>query len=546
MPSAELIAARHPELEDGPLRARYALEGKLGRGGMGVIAEASDRRIGRRVAIKRLAGAPTPQMVERFVREARIQGRLDHPAVVPVYDLGIQSDGRPYFAMRKLRGVTIADLLAAEVVDRRRLLEAFVAVCLAIEYAHTRGVVHRDLKPSNVMLGDFGEVYVLDWGVACVIGEDDEIGAQIARGADAGAGTEGYMAPEQRRGDGVDARADVYAHGCILAEVLGPDAAPELAAIAARARAEDPAARWPSARALAEATLRHVDVDRDLAAQAAVAAGHVDRARAALEHDRDDPDARATAMREAASALALDPDNRDAAALVRSLLLEPPATPPPDVAAALAAGDEATGRQHARVTAISYVGMLVLTPVILWQGVAHWLYPALILGLSASLGAVAAAGARGRLARSWVWITFGGNVALLLLLSRFLGPFVVPPAMGVLIAMAVTTNPRAGAWALVAVLASLGALGSWALEEAGVLGRTMHGDGEALRLTSESVGMAPTPMVVGLTLSAVVLLVVAANLARTVADAHHATRRGIARQAAHLAHLVPAARREDA
>src|SRR5689334_24919461 len=111
MTSSEVVAMRHPELDDAPLRMRYGLEGKIGRGGMGVVAEAVDRRIGRKVAMKRLAGPPTAEMVERFVREARVQGRLDHPSVAPVYDLGIQSDGRPYFAMRKLDGITLAELL---------------------------------------------------------------------------------------------------------------------------------------------------------------------------------------------------------------------------------------------------------------------------------------------------------------------------------------------------------------------------------------------------------------------------------------------------
>src|SRR5688500_699018 len=182
---------------------------------MGVIAEATDRRVGRRVAIKRLAGAPTPEMVQRFVREARIQGRLDHPAVVPVYDLGIQSDGRPYFAMRKLTGVTLAEVLharaegGAEAYPRARLLEAFVVTCLAIESAHTRGVVHRDRKPANILLGEYGEGYGLDWGVACTL-EEAQCGDVV------GAGTEGYMAPEQARGEPVDATADVYGLGCIL------------------------------------------------------------------------------------------------------------------------------------------------------------------------------------------------------------------------------------------------------------------------------------------------------------------------------------------
>ncbi|MCA9680069.1 MAG: serine/threonine protein kinase, partial [Myxococcales bacterium] len=235
MSSAEVAAMRHPELEDAPVRARYGLEGKLGRGGMGVVVEAQDRRIGRRVAIKRLAGAPLAGAVERFVREARVQGRLHHPAIPPVYDLAIQSDGRPYFAMRRLHGLTLAEVLHRQASGdaeararwtRGRLLTAFVDVCLALEYAHQHGVIHRDVKPSNVVLGEFGEVYVLDWGVAYLAELDDDAAREVGRGlpaelADgAGAGTTGYMPPEQLAGGEVDARLDVWALGAVLYELL--------------------------------------------------------------------------------------------------------------------------------------------------------------------------------------------------------------------------------------------------------------------------------------------------------------------------------------
>src|SRR5688500_8168250 len=274
---------------------------------MGVIAEATDRRVGRRVAIKRLAGPATPEMVTRFVREARIQGRLDHPAVVPVYDLGIQSDGRPYFAMRKLSGVTVAEILRrqnegdeAAVAEwpRARMLEAFVDVCLAIEYAHTRGVLHRDLKPANVMLGDEGGVSDLDWGVACVLPGHEDVGEGLTPGhADAAAGTVGYMAPEQAdpAGQAVDARADVYALGCILFEVLAGVAyiegdprpsrrAPsrevpgDLDLVCARALARERGGRFASARELADAVLRHLDADQQAELTQAHATAHVERA----------------------------------------------------------------------------------------------------------------------------------------------------------------------------------------------------------------------------------------------------------------------------
>jgi serine/threonine protein kinase len=159
---------------------------------------------------------------------------------VPVHDVG--SDATPYFAMKRLTGVTLADVLEAQACGddeartrwpRRTLLARLVDVCLAIELAHRRGVVHRDLKPANIMLGDFGETYVLDWGLARVLANAELPARDLPSSGDApthtvaGAmlGTPGYMSPEQVRGEPVDARADVYALGCILYEILAGEAA---------------------------------------------------------------------------------------------------------------------------------------------------------------------------------------------------------------------------------------------------------------------------------------------------------------------------------
>src|SRR5580693_3340565 len=161
------------------------------------------------------------------MREALIQGRLEHPAVVPVHELWHDDAGQPFFVMKQLAGTTLADVLAyletGEVYitrrfPRQRLLRAFVDVCLAVEFAHTRGVVHRDLKPANIMLGDFGEVYVLDWGIAKVVNAlDADLGVLRDTPAVPGVtqaggvvGTPGFMSPEQARGGDVDARSDIY------------------------------------------------------------------------------------------------------------------------------------------------------------------------------------------------------------------------------------------------------------------------------------------------------------------------------------------------
>ena len=303
--------------------ATQALEGYMfgdviGRGGIGEIVAAHDLRIGRNVAIKRLRTAqPTPEETSRFLREARIQGRLEHPAIAPVHELGRDKQGRPYFAMKRLAGVTLADLLAAPSPNRPRLLRAFTEVCQAIDFAHSRGVVHRDLKPSNIMLGDFGDVYVLDWGLARVVGEAvSEVVTEDIESLDIKTGdllgTPGYMAPELLHKAAEAGRpADVYALGSILFEILageplhprGPNALPstvggEAITSAARRRPEravppeldticvamlamDPGAR-PSARGVADRIQAYLDGDRDVTRRKTMAADlGVDRADAA-------------------------------------------------------------------------------------------------------------------------------------------------------------------------------------------------------------------------------------------------------------------------
>jgi serine/threonine-protein kinase len=207
----------------------YELGELLGRGGMGEVIAAHDPRIEREVALKRMRGGASvsADAVARFIREAKIQARLDHPAIVPVHELGHDDDGLPYFTMKRLTGTTLhARLHAGGPIQP--LLRAFADVCFAVELAHSRTVVHRDLKPSNIMLGDYGEVYVLDWGVARVIGAQPAqptnlpLDSSVPDGTATGAllGTPGYMAPEQMRGEPVEPAADVYALGAIAYRCL--------------------------------------------------------------------------------------------------------------------------------------------------------------------------------------------------------------------------------------------------------------------------------------------------------------------------------------
>jgi serine/threonine-protein kinase len=217
---------------------------------VGVVLVGRDADLGREVAIKTLRAehVANPAMVRRLVEEAQIGGQLQHPGILPVYELGLDAERRPYFAMKLVRGETLASLLrdrADPGQDRQRFLTIFEQVCQTVAYAHARGVVHRDLKPSNVMVGAFGEVQVVDWGLAKVLtqaGEAEELMAgdrfdQAAEGmiatvrsgstgphSQAGSilGTPAYMAPEQARGEveSLDERCDVYALGAILFEIL--------------------------------------------------------------------------------------------------------------------------------------------------------------------------------------------------------------------------------------------------------------------------------------------------------------------------------------
>jgi serine/threonine-protein kinase len=235
-----------PEANGQP--GRYHLVGEVARGGMGVILKGRDVDLGRDLAIKVILEEhrDAPEIVRRFVEEAQIGGQLQHPGIVPVHELGRFPDGRLYIAMKLIRGRTLAALLedrAGPIDDRPRFLSIFEQVCQTMAYAHARGVVHRDLKPSNVMAGDFGEVHVMDWGLAKVLDEGgvaDEMRAKRGRddasairtfrtGSEAGEslagsvlGTPAYMAPEQARGeiDTVDERADVFGLGSMLCEIL--------------------------------------------------------------------------------------------------------------------------------------------------------------------------------------------------------------------------------------------------------------------------------------------------------------------------------------
>jgi serine/threonine protein kinase len=213
---------------------RYQLLGEVARGGMGVLWMARDRVLGREVVLKALRDeyADRPGAEARFLREARVNSQLEHPGIVPVYDLGRFPTGRPFFAMKYVRGRPLDQLLAERhpASDLGLWLKVFVRVARAVAYAHTKGVVHRDVKPHNVMLTEGGRVRLLDWGLAKVPEEDDVamddgvvgFGPSGFTKCGTAVGTPGFMAPEQARGENwlVDERADVFGLGGLLAVIL--------------------------------------------------------------------------------------------------------------------------------------------------------------------------------------------------------------------------------------------------------------------------------------------------------------------------------------
>ena len=345
---------------------RYLTGELIGAGGMGEVRGQTDRATGRSVAMKTMHASSDAVSLRRFSREARIQAQLEHPAIVPVYDIGQSGGGIPYFTMKHVRGDSLAKVItqlragddeAEQLYTQRKLLTILSTVALTIEYVHQRGVIHRDLKPDNVMLGPFGEVYVLDWGLAAIVAEHEKISiaststdvrrALLAQGpvldtpgqfetaAGLLLGTPGYIAPELLEPEAVATpRSDVYALGAILFEVLTcermhkgdsigqvlgatmtlvegsprqrkPDVPPELDALCRRATHQDPAQRLASAGDLVRAIEAFLDGDRDVVRRREMAAEITRAAAASLGIEA--PESQATAEQAAAlRATALD------------------------------------------------------------------------------------------------------------------------------------------------------------------------------------------------------------------------------------------------
>jgi serine/threonine-protein kinase len=229
---------------------KYTFVKELGRGGMGAVYLAEDRELDRLVAIKVLNTPDvTADLRNRMIREAQIIARLEHPGIVPVHDVGTLPDGRIYYAMKFVRGSRL-DEYAAQGAHLRDRLRKFQSVCDAVAFAHAHGVIHRDLKPQNIMIGSFGEVLVLDWGVAKI--RDDPRSSAFHQTTEGTViGTKNYMSPEQARGeiDQLDERSDIYALGAVLYFLLNdqPKVSKAALAICSKAMASEKQNRYATA-----------------------------------------------------------------------------------------------------------------------------------------------------------------------------------------------------------------------------------------------------------------------------------------------------------
>ncbi|MEQ8983437.1 MAG: serine/threonine-protein kinase [Deltaproteobacteria bacterium] len=601
MPSGDATQPETP-FDDEPVtsidKSRYRQLERIGRGGMGEVIALQDERLGRVVALKYLRkheGSKGEDAHRRFVREARVQGQLEHPAIVPVYDLWLEPV--PRFTMKRVRGQTLAEVLKAKRAGatrhldaeqphftRHRLLTAFNSICLALDFAHENGVIHRDVKPANIMLGDYGEVYLLDWGVARVEAADDTpIVQRLAGKADPDLtspgevlGTLGYVAPEQLRGDPVDRRTDVFALGAILFEILtherlfggdeaeranktlsgvdveaaarasGAEVPPALLDIVRRATHPESDRRHPSARALNEEVERHLAGEEDLTRRRAASVAQAAEAEAIFDRAEEigEEQARDEAMLKLGRALALDPENESAMEVIVRILRTPPKVMPRDVAQIVDKRWQVTSGKVVPGLVGAHLGVFIFMPLVVWMGVQS--VPLLVAMLTLNALAVVAElwarratdGARATditIIVSTVWSTA--------LLAVF-GPFVLVPAIASITTIAYLLVRRRQRAIWVAAFSSAAFVVPAVLQFVGVLPPSYLFEGDSIRILPNLASFPPAATFVTLVLgnTAVVFLptLIVSRFRRALVSAE----RQLQFQAWQLSRLLPEQRRE--
>jgi serine/threonine-protein kinase len=596
-PAMSMVDAGERPVDASGFDQRYEQITVLGTGGMGEVRLCKDRLIGRSVAMKVMHDelAVQPELRERFLREVRIQGQLEHPAIVPVYDLGVDSKGGIIFTMKRIRGMTLDTVLDgiragnAELTakySRRKLLTAFGSVCLAVDFAHERGVIHRDIKPENIILGDFGEVYILDWGIAKVTSASDVADAEAIEltqdsmqetALGSLLGTPGYMSPEQAVGaiDRLDARTDVYALGAILFEIIAGqtlhdaalpvqkllsatirgvdarpsargarDVPPELDAICVQATAPDPANRYSSARALYDAIERFLDGDRNEELRRDLSKRHSAAARETLSRaengDGDAQAARSVALREIGSALALNPSNVEALRTMARLLMDVPEEVPPEAAAELQAVSANARRDAARGAANRFLMWLAFLPLALWMGIRH--IPSTAVAVVAML--ICGGTAFWMAQRSVVDRRHG--LALLLLssvtlglMSALFGPFILVPGLVATNTMFFAMNADRQARGVVIAAGVMAIVLPFILEVSGVLPPAYAFSGDILQVLPRATEFPAMQTMLCLLLTSTAMVVIPGLLMGRMRDALTTAERRLVLQAWHLRQLVP-------
>jgi serine/threonine-protein kinase len=523
------------------------------------------------------------------VREARVQGQLEHPSIVPVYDLDLGPGGDPYFTMRRVQGDTLAQILARLRAgdedartrwSERRLLGAFARVCLAVEYAHEKGVLHRDLKPGNIMLGAFGEVYVLDWGLARVLGEPSPTGdaSDAGRRLDEASavetqdgsvvGTPFYMAPEQYLGErDVDGRLDVYALGLILYEIFtlrpfhegtdvrsigartvrgldvrpslaAPETPPEIDSLCARATARRPRDRIGSAKELAEEVERFLDGVRDVERRRELATAAAETAREALEaseHAADEAsreEARGVAMREVVGALALDPTQPEARATMVHLLTDLPKEPPPAVRAELEDAEHAARRRGLALASWVWVTWLATIPAVWWMGVLD-LHAFLVECTLAALGTILCfdMARRRRIDRPRKVAMAAVTAATLAASTMWLGPFLLLPSAASAVLVLLTLHSRPDERRPLFAIAAAVVVGPLAVEWAGLVPASHVFEPGRLCLVARAIDIRPAPTIAMLVWSTLGFVLVPSVMLARLRDDLDAAKARLAMQA---------------